>query len=142
MRNWYGSVRYGKGKTADCRVGAQIVSQDDQSASRFASGAPQNRHPERSASAMRFAQDDDILGILTKNIQNKLAPMGLRPPLLNMDITRASFSLDRGTAAIDGSVDVVLVRGAVRCHGERRIRLDRSRAGVGIQREMGITQAQ
>jgi hypothetical protein len=35
----------------------------------------------RDKSVRRSAQDDDFVGILTKNILNKLAPMGLRPGL-------------------------------------------------------------
>jgi hypothetical protein len=35
----------------------------------------------RDKSVRRFAQDDDFVGILTKNILNKLALMGLRPGL-------------------------------------------------------------
>jgi hypothetical protein len=85
---------------------------------------PQNCHPDRSEAEWR---DLRLLSAL---------------PLLNMDIPRARFGLDRGSAAIDGSVDMVLVSGAMRGHGERRIRLDRSRAGLCIQGEMGITQPQ
>jgi hypothetical protein len=37
----------------------------------------------RSETFQRAAQDDDFVGILTKNILNKLALMGLRPGLLS-----------------------------------------------------------
>ena len=39
--------------------------------------------------------------------------------LLDVDVTRASLRLDRRAAAIDRSVDVVLVGGAMRSHRER-----------------------
>jgi hypothetical protein len=42
--------------------------------------APSNA-VSRDKSVRRSAQDDDLVGVLTKNIQNKLALMGLRPGL-------------------------------------------------------------
>ena len=69
-------------------------------------------------------------------------PKGSWPFLLNMNIARTRFRLDRRTASIDGSADVMLVRGPMRSHGERRIRLDRTRARLRIQREMSVAQPQ
>src|SRR5271163_5007276 len=56
--------------------------------------------------------------------------------LLNPDIPRTRFRLDGRAASVDGSGDVMLVQGA--SHGERKIRLNRARAGLRVEREMSV----
>ena len=66
----------------------------------------------RDKSVRRSAQDDDFVGILTKNIQNKLALMGLRPVVLGPTYAEATSGsgcravvshISRKTSAIWGT---------------------------------------
>ena len=62
---------------------------------------------------------------------------GRRPPH-NVNITRAGFRLNRRAASVDRSAHVVFINDAMGSHGERGIRLHRSRTRLRIQREMSV----
>jgi hypothetical protein len=96
---------------------------------------------QATATCAAFIEESRMKFINANNLHRKSGGMGhpvhptaaCREGLLNPDIPRTGFRFNRGAAAIDGSVYVMLVQGAP--HGKREVGLNRAGARLRIQRE-------